>query len=263
MKNEEIIDYTSITESPGLKATKEQISRLYQRYHFARRFAGGKDVLEVACGSGIGLCYLAEVARSVTGGDIDERNVAAAGGYCRDGLNITVEGMDAQKLRFPDGSFDLVLLFEAIYYIKEPQRFIAEAERILRNKGFLIICTVNRDWEDFHPSPYSRRYFSAPELYEILGKRFNDVKLYGGFPVEKAGVRDRLVSSIKRAAVGLNLIPGSLEARAHLKRIFMGRLSALPETITEGMAAYEPPVQIAAEGANRHFKIIYALAVKG
>jgi len=46
-------DYSLITEFPGLQATQEQLERLYQRYHFAKQFAPEKDVLEVACGSGI------------------------------------------------------------------------------------------------------------------------------------------------------------------------------------------------------------------
>jgi len=73
-----LIDYSSITESPNLKATREQLARLYQRYHFARQFAKDKEVLEVACGSGIGLGYLAKVAKSVVGGDVDKKNVNLA-----------------------------------------------------------------------------------------------------------------------------------------------------------------------------------------
>ena len=62
-------NYYEITETPGLKATQEQIARIYHRYHFARQFAKGKDVLEVACRSGIGLGYIAKVANKLVGGD--------------------------------------------------------------------------------------------------------------------------------------------------------------------------------------------------
>src|SRR3990172_1348395 len=129
------VDYSSITESPNLKATQEQLARLYQRYHFARQFAKDKDVLEVACGSGIGLCYLAKVAKSVVGGDVDEKNVALAREYyvSDDGCqlsankeNIKIQVMDAHDLNFPDKSFDLVLLYEAIYYLKDTEKFISE-----------------------------------------------------------------------------------------------------------------------------------------
>lgn len=78
------VDYSSITESPNLQATQEQLARLYQRYRFARQFAKDNDVLEVTCGSGIGLGYLAKVAHRVVGVDIEEKNVNLARKYYRE-----------------------------------------------------------------------------------------------------------------------------------------------------------------------------------
>jgi hypothetical protein len=67
---------------------------------------------------------------------------------------------------------------------------------------------------------------------------------------------------LKRSAAKLELIPGSLKARAYLKRIFMGRLVPLPPEITEGMASYEAPIEIPADKVNQDFKIIYAVGKK-
>jgi hypothetical protein len=119
-----------------------------------------------------------------------------------------------------------------------------------------------KDWEDFHPSPYTYKYFSAPELYGLMRKSFREVKLCGGFPVDHTGTRGEITSLIKRFAVKLHLIPGSLKGRAYLKRIFMGRLIPLPSEITEGMADYSPPTEIPPDKATRDFKIIYAVARK-
>jgi len=289
-----LIDYSSITESPNLKATREQLARLYQRYHFARQFAKDKEVLEVACGSGIGLGYLAKVAKSVVGGDVDKKNVALAReNYklkderevredkklrrwedienekmrsCEDGKlrswKIDIQIMDAHNLDFSDDSFDLVLLYEAIYYLNDPQKFISEAERVLKEDGKMIVCSVNKDWVDFHPSPYTYKYFSVPELFEMLKDRFSNVEMYGGFQVDNKGMKNRVISLIKRAAVDFNLIPGSLKTRAYLKRIFMGRLVLIPQEVCENMASYEPPVQIQPDKINKDFKIIYAVAGK-
>lgn len=302
-----LIDYSSITESPNLKATQEQLARLYQRYHFARQFANDKDVLEVACGCGIGLGYLAKVARSIVGGDVNEKNVALArenyklkderevrenkklrrwederqntehrtqntegrdqkaeDRYQSTEINdkIRVNLTDAHNLDFLGDSFDLVLLYEAIYYLKDPQKFISEAERVLKENGKLIVCSVNKDWEDFHPSPFTHKYFSVPELYEILKDGFREVDIYGGFQVDNKGMKNRVTSFIKRMAVDYNLIPGSLKARAYLKRIFMGKLVPLPTEVYEGMAPYEPPVPISVDKVSKEFKIIYAVAHK-
>jgi hypothetical protein len=121
---------------------------------------------------------------------------------------------------------------------------------------------VNKDWEDFHPSPFTYKYFSAPELYELMRRSFKEVKLYAGFPVDTKGIKSQIVSLIKRSAVKFNLIPGSLKSRAYLKRIFLGKLVPLPHEVTEGMAQYEPPVEIPVDKINRDFKIIYAIGRK-
>jgi len=260
--SEKTPDYSLITESPGLKASQEQVARLYQRYHFAKGLAENKDVLEIGCGAGLGLGYLAKAAKKVVGGDIDPKNVSLGKGYYKGRQNITVDSMDAHDLTLSDSSFDLILLYEAIYYLKDPEKCIAEVARVLTKDGVSIICTVNKDWEDFHPSPYTYKYFSVPELYELMKKNFQEVKLYGGFPTNTGGKKSEIISVIKRSAVKLHLIPGSLEARAYLKRIFMGKLTPLPNEITDGMSPYEPPVEIPADRKCKEYKILYAVGKK-
>ena len=271
-------NYHLITEHPGIKATKEQIARLYHRYRFAADYALNNRVVEVACGGGIGLGYLAEKAQSIVGLDIDAKNVETVrqlygiapqrteidrDGQSRDeGNKIEVCLMDAHQLNLPDKTFDLALLYEALYYLKDPDTFFAEATRILNDKGILIICTVNKDWCDFHPSPYTYRYFSVPELYFILNKHFSTVDLFGAFSVDSTGIKNWVFSRIKHIAINLGLIPGSLAARAYLKRIFLGPLRPLPGQIHEDIVSYEPPVPILHGQPNRDYKIIYAVARK-
>ncbi len=252
-------EYSEITEAAGQKATEEQVQRLFQRYRFALDYIKDKDVLEAACGTGIGLGYLKKTAKTITGIDIDEKNLNGARGH---DTGAVIRRMDAESLSFVEKSFDAVLLYEAVYYLKEPERFVKEAHRVLRKNGVLIVSTVNKDWEDFHPSPYSTRYLSAPELYSLLKERFKEVNIFAGFRADKKGMRKKTLSIIKRTAVNLNLVPGSLKARAHLKRLFMGRLKALPDEVYDGMAEYAAPVPISGAMANRDFKILYAVAVK-
>lgn len=257
--------YWQVTEAPGQKASREQIERIYHRYRFALDYVRGAEVLEAACGSGIALAYLARVAQQVVGGDIDEVNIAVAHVSKRMLASdlrrkVSLVRLDAHYLPFPDRSFDVVLLFEAIYYLKDPEAFIVEVARVLRGKGTLIIGTVNRDWPDFHPSPYTYNYPSVPELYYLLKVYFPDVMIWGAFPSSSEGLLPAAVSLLKRTAVRFDLIPGSLKARAYLKRLFMGPLTDLPMSITEGMADYHPPLPIPGEGVDRVHKIIYAVA---
>ncbi|HHL40753.1 MAG TPA: class I SAM-dependent methyltransferase [Deltaproteobacteria bacterium] len=255
-------DYHSITELPGAGASKEQIKRLYTRYRFAAPYCKSKDVLEVACGSGIGLGYLAQTARRVVGGDIDDRNLGIAKGIYADDPKVAVDKMDAHALPWSEASFDVVLLYEAIYYL-DAERFVSEAFRVLRDGGVLIVCTVNRDWADFHPSPFSTRYFSVPELSAMLKEGgFGEVDFFGDSPVGDGGVSGSLLSLVKRAAVALNLIPRTLKGREVLKRLVFGRLEPMPAVIHDGMAPYEPPVSIPADRPCGAYKVFFVVARK-
>ncbi len=92
--------------------------------------------------------------------------------------------------------------------------------------------------------------------------KFRQVSLLGGFPIKNTGARSKLTSLVKRFAVKFKLIPGSLKGRAYLKRIFMGKLIPLPHEITEGMADYEPPMEIPVDRISKEYKILYAIAKK-
>jgi len=255
-------DFNEITEYPGQKATQDQLERLFHRYNFARQFARGEAVLEVGCGSGLGLGYLSELAAKVVGGDINQRNVEEAREHYVNNQKVTIDNIEAHKLSYDDGSFSLILCYEAIYYFKQPEIFISEAERVLKDDGRLIICTTNKDWRDFHPSKYSHAYFSAQEIRELLMRNFKQVKLYGAFEVEDAGMKSRTFSLLKRMALKLNLIPGSLRARAALKRVFVGRLYTIPDEVHENMFFYREPVPLNDETPADKYKIIYAIAQK-
>ena len=63
------VDYSSVTEVAGRRATPEQLSMIQTRYGEAAMQATGKRVLEVACGPGRGLGIIAHRARFMVGGD--------------------------------------------------------------------------------------------------------------------------------------------------------------------------------------------------
>jgi SAM-dependent methyltransferase len=254
-------DYHAITETPQQLASIEQIARLYHRYRFARSFIESGKVLEAACGSGMGLGFLAGKSSFVIGGDIDRKNAYQALSINED-PSVCIEILDCHDLPFKNQSFDFVLLFEAIYYLHTPERFIREAQRVLKENGVLMIGSVNKDWSDFHASPCAQRYFAVPDLLDLLRPSFPKVEMYGAFPTAQKGNLALLLSFLKRAAIRFDLIPGSLSARARLKRLFFGPLYPLPDRIFENMTPYQAPAVIPFDQPNRDFKIIYAVARK-
>ncbi len=263
MRKEEKHSFLTVTETPGVKASQEQLERLYIRYRFASEYSSGKEVLEVACGAGLGLGYIAKNAKSVVGGDVDEENLKFAREHYKDRPNIELRQLDAHQLPFKDSSFDIIILYEAIYYLDFPERFVKESLRVLKNGGILLICTVNKDWSDFNPSPYSQKYFSAHELYMLLNDTgFINIKLYADSFVNSKTFKDNVISLIKRSAAELHLIPSTMKGKELLKRVFFGSLKPLPRELYDGMASYRAPVLISPDIQNFQFKILFALGYK-
>jgi SAM-dependent methyltransferase len=253
-------EFVTVTEIPGNKASREQLERLYDRYHFAAAFCRDRDILEAACGAGMGLGYLARTARMVVGGDINEIVLAIAQNQYQGRPNIIVKKFDAQELPFPDQSFDVVLLYEAIYYLASPEKFVQEAKRVLRPGGRLIIGSVNKEWSDFNPSPFSRKYFTAAEVAEQLRPHFREIRAFGAFPVRAATPRDRIVSLFKRIAIKLRLMPKTMKGKELFKRIFFGRLVPIPPELAVDGALDTPQVPLAIDAPNPQVKIFYVIA---
>lgn len=252
-------EYVTVTELPGISAHKEQIERLFQRYRFASEYCKDKDVLEVACGGGIGLGYLARIAKKVVGGDIDENILKYPRNYYKGKKGVEIKTLDAQSMQFNNNSFDVVIMYEAIYYLPNPEKFIEEAHRILRKNGVLIICTVNKDWPGFNPSPHSFKYFSVPELHSLYEKNDFKIKMFAGFPEASDSVKGNLISVIKQLAVKFHLIPKTMKGKEKLKRLFFGKLQPIPSEVTDGLTDYIPPVSLPSDKPDTNHKVLYAV----
>lgn len=252
--------YVTVTELPGSKASLEQFARMCTRYYFASTFSEGKDLLEVACGAGQGLGYLARGARRVTGGDIDEHILNIAQEHYKERNNIHLYRFDAHKLPFKDTSFDVVILYEAIYYLAHPEKFLAECRRVLKKRGILLICTANKDCPGFSKSPFSFKYFSSPELFALLEQHHFDVELFGDCPVGTGSIKQKLISNIRRIAVALGLIPKTMEGKEVFKRIFFGELLVIPGEIEDGMVEYRPPVPLSSSSLSSQYRVLFAVA---
>jgi SAM-dependent methyltransferase len=90
---------------------------------------------------------------------------------------IVTVGGTAEALPFADGSFDYALIVTTICFVDRPQTMVAEARRVLRPGGELVIGFIDRE------SPLGQRYlryraesvfyreavfFSAAEVGELL-----------------------------------------------------------------------------------------------
>jgi SAM-dependent methyltransferase len=229
----------------------------YSRYAYAAQLCGERDVLEIGCGAGLGLGYLSRRARTVVAGDFTANLLRVA--KHQYGSNIPLVRFDAHLLPFREASFDVTILFEAIYYLADPFRVFDECRRVLKENGLLLICTVNRTWRDFNPSPLSTRYLDAGELGHALACRGFDTDLLGAFSAAPSSPRAAVIGLLKRCAVAAGLIPKTMVGKQALKRIFLGPLIGMPATLDDGLVPYEMPRPVV-PGDTGQFKVIFAVA---
>jgi SAM-dependent methyltransferase len=252
------VDYSAVTELGDDLGSRAQLRRAYARYYFAAQFCDGKDVLEVACGGGQGLGHLARRARTVVGLDIDPTNLAAARQTYADRAEVAVIAGDAHDLPFDAGMFDVVLLFEAVYYLRDAERFVREARRVLRPDGTLLVCTANKDVSGFNPGALTHRHFGVRELSTLLAGQGFRTEIFASGALATT-VRARAFRASKRAAVRMGLIPNTLKMRAVIKRLFFGPLVRLPREIEEGIVDYDPVVAIPSDAPTKRHEVILAV----
>jgi phosphatidylethanolamine/phosphatidyl-N-methylethanolamine N-methyltransferase len=103
----------------------------------------GGRVLEVGVGTGISLPQYAPNLR-IFGTDISEAMLRKAKARVTELRLSNVEGlavMDAEKLEFPDDSFDVVMAQYVVTAVPNPEVALDEFARVLRPGGELIILT--------------------------------------------------------------------------------------------------------------------------
>ncbi len=253
-------DYTQVTEVANDNVSAEQVERMYTRYHFARQYCNGKDVIELGCGPGQGLGYLAKSARTVIGGDYSDHLISLAQHHYKE--RIPLVRLDARILPFKDQTFDVAILFEAIYYLKESISFVKECTRILRPGGILLICNANKDLPDFNPSPYSCQYFSPPDFIELLNPFGFQVECFGDCKADYNNPKQRFLSLIKKTMVSLNLMPKTMSGKKLLKRIVFGKLVSLPPELDDENAVCRIPCAIDSDLPDLCHKVIFVAAKK-
>jgi len=253
-------DYLAVTELAGDEVSREQIERLCHRYYWAGDYCRGRDVAEVACGTGQGLGYLAALAKSLRAGDYSSDILAI--GRRHYGDRVRLEQFDAQRMPYEDCSLDIVMIFEAIYYLPSFERFLDECRRVLRAGGRLLIATANKDLYDFSVSPFSVKYYGVVELGEALARRGFSAEFFGDTPVAEVSFKQKLLRPVKKLAVASGLMPKSMAAKKMLKRLVFGELVRMPAEITAGMVPYQPPARLAEGEPDRRHKVILCAATR-
>ena len=116
-------------------------------YYRIRKVVQGKKVLEIATGPGLIAKRVADVTESMLATDFSvEMLIQARKG--RNPKNLRYEWANASRLPYPDGSFDVVIISNALHVIPEPENVLAQIRRVLKPKGILIAPNFIHDNDD-------------------------------------------------------------------------------------------------------------------
>ncbi len=142
-------------------------------------------VLDIASGDGVLAELLAPHSQEYVCVDASARVVAAASDRLRRFEHVAVREGDMHALPFEDGHFDLVVLMHALTYATRPAVAVAEAARVLRPGGRLLLSSLAR-----------HEHRVAVEAYGHVNLGFTDKELRRF--MEKAGLEIATTETVTR-----------------------------------------------------------------
>lgn len=258
--------FEELTETTGVPLSTEGASMMYTRYAVAADLVAGKRVLELGCGSGQGFGLLAARAARMIGGDFSLALLRQGRAHYGDRMGLV--RLSADALPFRNAAFDVVLCFEASYYVPDMSRAFRDIARVLTPDGTVMFVNANPERPDFIRSPHSVRYHSADEFRRALTALGFHATVEGAFPIDPpdpgafARIRRLSVVALRRALEGLRLVPRTLRGRARLKRLVYGQMLEVPEELPPGFAPVADRVPVP-PGPVRDLKVIYVTGIRG
>ncbi len=160
------------------------------RYVFALPWTKGKSVLDASCGCGYGSDYLARNgAAKVTGVDLSPDAISFASDHYKQD-NLGFEVMDCTQMSYPQDTFDAICSFETIEHLREPEPFLAEARRILKQGGTLFVSAPNKAVYVPGDIEATRQFhlqdFDLDRFRDMLSTYFEEVEIFGQIPAVPA-----------------------------------------------------------------------------
>ncbi|MEW6517379.1 MAG: class I SAM-dependent methyltransferase [candidate division FCPU426 bacterium] len=156
------------------------LDRLFRRVEGLLAAGGlrpGASVLDMGCGVGLDAEYLLERGFQVTGLDVERHD---GDWKALAGRGIRFECASAEDLPYPDDSFDAVWIKDALHHMQQPERALAEARRVAKPGGPVIVIEANR----YNPVFYfhltlfgGHQHFSRRRFRQLLGTAAGDYAL--------------------------------------------------------------------------------------
>ena len=114
-----------------------------------REIAAGR-ILDIAAGRGGSLKHILDTVGSwdsAVGVDISGKNIAEAREKISD-RRVTFDTMSADKLSFPDNSFDMVTNINSLHHLEHAPAALNEMLRVLKPGGTFLLCDMYSDTDN-------------------------------------------------------------------------------------------------------------------
>jgi len=120
--------------------------RTHQFRRFLDSFPGRPGrLLDIGCGYGFFLKMAEERGWEVVGVDLDPKGIA----YAKERLRVNAFLGNLRDVHLPDGSFDLVTLWNVVECVPDPLELLRQLRPVLREGGTVFIRTQNETWHRF------------------------------------------------------------------------------------------------------------------
>lgn len=129
----------------------------------------GESVIDIGVGPGLLSADMAQQVGAtgrVVGVDSSSSMVAIAARRCGEFSQVEIATGDAQKLEFPDGSFDAAVCTQVLLYVPDVGRALMEMHRVLKPGGRALV--LETDWRGLVLSS------SYPDVTETMIRSWDD-----------------------------------------------------------------------------------------
>jgi len=126
---------------PGFAAMRRIARQHVRMLGRSEPVAQGLRLLDIGCSSGLFLAEARNAGFEVHGAEIS----AGTAAFARDHFGLEVHTGDWRDAGYPDGSFDIVTLFDVIEHLPDPLGELRAIRRLLRPGGLVLQSTPNID----------------------------------------------------------------------------------------------------------------------
>ncbi len=169
---------------------------------------------DLGCGTGQLSELIAPFAGNVVAVDDSAAMISAARKRLASFDNVAVRPGRLEALPIEDGSLDVALMFLVLHYVVEPELALAEAHRVLKPGGRLILVDMMpHDRQDLlHEMGHVWRGFSEEQLSELLQAAGFPGARYHPLPADASARGPTLFTAVARRAFAAR--PHELDADA-------------------------------------------------